>query len=168
MFRQYLIAADKKNDAEVSVFKMYKLFIQREKFIYQTLNMFRPLDDDVNSTITQGLAWCPSSSKLDIMLASIKDKKQFMGLSFEKINTTNIRMTKPTSFQKNDFVNVFQLIVDTYGTPNYKEFNPAVPAIVSFPFLFGVMFGDIMHGALLTAFSLYLCFSKREKGTLAH
>ena len=77
-------------------------------------------------------------------------------------------MTKPTSFQRNDFVNVFQLIVDTYGTPNYKEFNPAVPAIVSFPFLFGVMFGDIMHGALLLAFSLYLCMSKREKGTLAH
>lgn len=57
--------------------------------------------------------------------------------------------------------------MDTYGTPNYKEFNPAVPAIVSFPFLFGVMFGDIMHGALLTIFGAYLIASKREKGTLA-
>lgn len=63
---------------------------------------------------------------------------------------------------------VFQKIVDTYGTPTYKEFNPAVPAIVSFPFLFGVMFGDIMHGAILTVFGLYLCFSKRKPGTLAH
>jgi len=63
---------------------------------------------------------------------------------------------------------VFQLIVDTYGTPNYKEFNPAVPAIVSFPFLFGVMFGDIMHGALLAIFGLYLIMAKAEKGSLAH
>lgn len=63
---------------------------------------------------------------------------------------------------------IFQLIVDTYGTPNYKEFNPAVPAIVSFPFLLGVMFGDVMHGAILTVFGIYLCMSKREKGTLAH
>jgi V-type H+-transporting ATPase subunit a len=39
--------------------------------------------------------------------------------------------------------------------------------MVSFPFLFGVMFGDIMHGALLTIFGAYLMASKREKGTLA-
>ena len=31
MFREYLVMADKKGDAQVSVFKMYKLFIQREK-----------------------------------------------------------------------------------------------------------------------------------------
>lgn len=43
MFREYLIAADSKRDADVSVFKMYKLFIQREKHIYQTLNMFRDM-----------------------------------------------------------------------------------------------------------------------------
>jgi V-type H+-transporting ATPase subunit a len=31
----------------------------------------------------------------------------------------------------------------------YKEVNPAIFAIVTFPFLFGVMFGDIGHGGLL-------------------
>jgi len=31
MFREYLVMADKKGDAQVSVFKMYKLFVQREK-----------------------------------------------------------------------------------------------------------------------------------------
>jgi V-type H+-transporting ATPase subunit a len=31
----------------------------------------------------------------------------------------------------------------------YKEVNPAVFACVTFPFLFGVMFGDIGHGGLL-------------------
>jgi V-type H+-transporting ATPase subunit a len=40
--------------------------------------------------------------------------------------------------------------------------------MVSFPFLFGVMFGDIMHGAILTCTGIWLIFSKREKGTLAH
>jgi V-type H+-transporting ATPase subunit a len=30
------------------------------------------------------------------------------------------------------------------------------------------MFGDIMHGGILTVFGIYLCMSKREKGTLAY
>jgi V-type H+-transporting ATPase subunit a len=37
--------------------------------------------------------------------------------------------------------------------------------IVTFPFLFGVMFGDVMHGAMLIVFSLILCFSSRVPGT---
>lgn len=57
--------------------------------------------------------------------------------------------------------------MDTYGIADYKEVNPAVFTCVSFPFFFGVMFGDLLHGSLLTAFGIYLCFSKREPGTLA-
>lgn len=43
MFRGYLIEADMKRNAEVSVFKMYSLFIARELQIYSTLNLFKPL-----------------------------------------------------------------------------------------------------------------------------
>jgi V-type H+-transporting ATPase subunit a len=39
--------------------------------------------------------------------------------------------------------------VNTYGVPTYKEVNPSVFACVTFPFLFGVMFGDIGHGFVL-------------------
>ena len=49
--------------------------------------------------------------------------------------------------------------------PNYKEANPALFTIVTFPFLFGVMFGDIIHGALLFIFATILCFSERKPGT---
>jgi V-type H+-transporting ATPase subunit a len=53
-------------------------------------------------------------------------------------------------------------VTDTYGIPNYKEANPAVFSVVSFPFLFGVMFGDVLHGFLLTVFAIYLCFSTSQ------
>jgi V-type H+-transporting ATPase subunit a len=52
-------------------------------------------------------------------------------------------------FRVNEFTWVFQEIVNTYGVPTYKEVNPSVFGIVTFPFLFGVMFGDIGHGGLL-------------------
>tara|TARA_R110002050_G_scaffold115831_1_gene232142 strand:+ start:235 stop:1038 length:804 start_codon:yes stop_codon:yes gene_type:complete len=42
--------------------------------------------------------------------------------------------------------------VDAYGVPRYKEINPAVLSMVSFPFLFGVMFGDVGHGILMLLF----------------
>jgi vacuolar-type H+-ATPase subunit I/STV1 len=31
---------------------------------------------------------------------------------------------------------------------------------MTFPFFFGVMFGDIVHGLLIFAFALLLCFKK--------
>jgi V-type H+-transporting ATPase subunit a len=39
----------------------------------------------------------------------------------------------------------------------HKEINPAVFAIVTFPFLFGVMFGDVGHGFLLFLVGALLC-----------
>ena len=58
----------------------------------------------------------------------------------------------------------FQTIVDTYGVPRYQEFNPAVPTIVTFPFLFGVMYGDMFHASFLFLFALSLVFGKRLMG----
>ena len=51
---------------------------------------------------------------------------------------------------------MYQQIVDTYGVPSYKEINPAIYACVTFPFLFGMMFGDMGHGGTLFLFSAFL------------
>lgn len=66
----------------------------------------------------------------------------------------------PTYFKSNEYKAMFQQIVDTYGVPRYKEVNPGLFTIVTFPFLFGVMFGDIGHGGLLLIFGLYLLLFK--------
>lgn len=75
-------------------------------------------------------------------------------------------LLKPTFIETNEFTWAFQEIVNTYGIPNYKEVNPALFAIVTFPFLFGIMFGDVYHGAMLFTFSTILCFSERKPGTV--
>lgn len=52
--------------------------------------------------------------------------------------------------------------MDTYGIPRYKESNPGLFTIVSFPFLFGLMFGDVGHGMGIVIFALYLIYFETD------
>jgi V-type H+-transporting ATPase subunit a len=54
-------------------------------------------------------------------------------------------------------------MVDTYGIPTYKEANPLLVSLVTFPILFGMMFGDIGHGTLLFAAGAYLVWTHDTK-----
>jgi len=69
--------------------------------------------------------------------------------------------TPPTFFKSNAVIEIPQMITNTYGVPNYGEANPAVFTIVTFPFLFAVMFGDYGHGSLiLLVGSILVLFDK--------
>jgi V-type H+-transporting ATPase subunit a len=50
-------------------------------------------------------------------------------------------------------------MVDTYGICTYKEANPLLISLVTFPILFGMMFGDVGHGSLLLLAGLYLVWT---------
>jgi|TARA_B110000285_G_scaffold28289_1_gene28278 V-type H+-transporting ATPase subunit a len=56
-----------------------------------------------------------------------------------------------------------------YGIPTYLEANPAPIAIATFPFLFGMMFGDMGHGSLYLLFGAMLIMfnEKLKNGPLA-
>ncbi len=43
----------------------------------------------------------------------------------------------------------FQKLVDLYGTPSYREVQPTTFFAISFLLMFGLMFGDVGHGAVL-------------------
>jgi V-type H+-transporting ATPase subunit a len=69
-------------------------------------------------------------------------------IEVEPSNPIKLAGQVPTYFKLTKFTSAFQGIVDTYGVPRYKEVNPGLFTLISFPFLFGVMYGDIGHGQL--------------------
>lgn len=62
----------------------------------------------------------------------------------------------PTYFDSDILKAPFQEIVDTYGVPRYQEANPALFTIISFPFFFGLMYGDVGHGSLMLVAGILL------------
>ena len=101
-------------------------------------------------------------------IEEIKTRKNLIGgLSVTQLESFDEDLyQRPTLIETSDFMWPFQQIVNTYGVPLYKEINPAVFTSVTFPFLFGVMFGDVFHGALLLFMGLYLCAISPKPGTV--
>lgn len=151
------------NGSEYSLIQIYKWFVVKEKAIFTELNKLQNREQ-----IFMGLFWCPAKYRdtLEDKIYDIKQRRNIDGPQIHIIQDFNEDLyVRPTFIEQNEFTYPFQEIVNTYAVPQYKEVNPAIFTSVTFPFLFGIMFGDVMHGALLFIFSTILCFSKRTPGT---
>ena len=141
----------------LSLYSLYRTFFKREKLIYINLNKCI-----YEGYFIIGEVWIPEKNyqKIKDRFRTISENNQnYLTPSFDELINENI---PPTFFEVNDFVYPFQELANTYGIPRYKEINPGLFNIITFPFLFGIMFGDIGHGGLIFILSLYLCFNKNQ------
>ena len=61
----------------------------------------------------------------------------------------DLRDKTPTIMKNFFLVKPFETITRMYGTPNYSEIDPTPFIAITFPLLFGLMFGDIGHAIIL-------------------
>ena len=129
------------------------------KIVLQNLNYLT-----VNLNFLEGRFWLPKSEfrYMNDALKIFNGKKEFEGFQIIQEKFSLDVMSPPTKYKQSTFLMQFQTIVDTYGVPKYKEINPAVFTAVTFPFLFGVMFGDAAHGTAVLIFGLYLLINSKS------
>ena len=140
-------------------YDMYKLYLLQEKLLFINLNKCK-----LRGNFLDGEVWIPQEkySLIEETLLNItkKDPSKLTAIldDIREIKKVN----PPTYFILNDFFSPFQLIVNEYGIPRYREINPGLFTIITFPFMFGVMFGDIGHGGLLTLLGSLLVLKKYD------
>jgi V-type H+-transporting ATPase subunit a len=133
----------------------WMVLISKEKAVYNTLNLFS-YDRARRTLIAEG--WCPTND-LPLIRSTLQDVTNRAGLSVPSIiNEIHTNKTPPTYLKTNKFTEGFQTIVNAYGTATYQEVNPAMPVIVTFPFLFAVMFGDFGHATIMLAAAVAMIY----------
>lgn len=136
--------------------------VHKIKAIYHTLNLFNL---DVTQKCLIAECWVPVLDIETIQLA-LRRGTERSGSSVPPIlNRMDTFEDPPTYNRTNKFTNAFQVLIDAYGVACYREVNPAPYTIITFPFLFAVMFGDMGHGILMTCFAAWMVL--REKPLIA-
>jgi V-type H+-transporting ATPase subunit a len=141
--------------------KRWKYLVFKERITYNEMNKF----DTKMSASLIAECWIPAHSfevlreMLDKLTSYGSDSQALLQELFPPPPSAG---DIPTFIETNKFTSVFQGVVDSFGTPDYREFNPGLFTIITFPFLFGIMFGDVGHGSIMTAAAAaFIYYEKR-------
>eukprot|EP00299_Pterocystis_sp_00344_P011937 c5651_g1_i1.p1 GENE.c5651_g1_i1~~c5651_g1_i1.p1 ORF type:complete len:825 (+),score=219.03 c5651_g1_i1:125-2476(+) len=144
-------------------FFAWRQFVSQEKNIFHIMNL---LEQDLKRSCKVAEGWCPTRY-LDDVSRALERGMDTSGAQIPSIwSEVPPRGVTPTYFETNKLTSGFQAIVDAYGVADYREMNPMPFTVITFPFLFAVMFGDVGHAVLMFLFCLYML--KNESYYLAN
>ena len=147
--------------------------VRAEKSVFEVLNRI-----DFNGMIAIADVWIPQC-EIERIEAALHEADLLTNAQVSSILTlvendreshchskSDALKTPPTYFRTNKYTVVFQDIIESYGIARYREINPAVLSATTFPYLFGIMYGDLGHGLIMTFAAMGLiAFEARLAGS---
>lgn len=84
-----------------------------------------------------------------------EDFENIEGISVDvKPANSDVRLDPPTLLKSNWFSRPFRMFVEMYGVPKYNDADPTLLVSLSYTLLFGIMFGDVGQGIILSLVGL--------------
>jgi len=105
------------------------------------------------------VGWTPTED-LDELLHRLKLASKEILIETIPTNRYGENQNVPVALQESKFLRPFQMLVTTYARPRYGELDPTWLIALTFPLLFGAMFGDVGHGLLLALFGVLISSRK--------
>jgi len=98
-------------------------------------------------TLIEG--WIPESN-VETTIAELREKVGYVFIDTRKPEQAE---EPPTKTRNATAVKPFEVIVNLFGTPKYKEWDPTPITAYFFAIFFGIMLGDVVYAALLILFA---------------
>ncbi|MBC7248988.1 MAG: hypothetical protein H5T62_01760 [Anaerolineae bacterium] len=92
--------------------------------------------------------WVPTA-RLDSLVQRLNQVSGEILIETSRPKRRNGGQDVPVALHNPGILGAFQQLVTNYGWPRYEEVDPTFLITLTFPLLFGTMFGDVGHGLVL-------------------
>ena len=105
------------------------------------------------------VGWLPVEN-LNKMIPKLEQEKE---IDYVVKSHDEVENIPPTKLKNGKIFQPFEEIIKMYGLPNYTELDPTKFVAITAFIMFGFMFGDVGHGAILLLIALYLWKKRHSK-----